>query len=71
MLSYKECSNLPELDEDCVTSFSSPRMLQMEKSVSDLLETDARTEGSGNQTRDLLACVERTRASTSATTVLN
>ena len=62
---------LPEPGEDCVTSFSRPRILQMEKSVSDLLETGARTARSDNQTRDLLACAERTRKSTSATTDWN
>ena len=43
----------------------------MEKSVSGLLETGARTEGSGNDTRDLLACAERTITSISAATELN
>ena len=43
----------------------------MEKSVSGLLETGARRGGSGNQTRDLLACAERTRTSISAATELN
>ena len=62
---------LPEPGEDCVTLFSRPRILQTEKSVSDLLETGAGTAGSDSQTRDLLACAERTRKSTSATTDWN
>ena len=52
---------LPEPSEDCVTSFSRPRILQMEKSVSNLLETGAGIGRLGNSTRDLLACAERTR----------
>ena len=43
----------------------------MEKSVSGLLETGEQTGGSGNQTRDLLACAELTRTSISAATELN
>ena len=62
---------LPEPSEDCSTSFSSPRILQMEKSVSDLLETGAGMGRLGNSTRDFLACPERTRKSTSATTDWN
>ena len=66
----KECI-LPEPGEDCSTSFSRPRILQMEKSVSDLLETGARMGRLSNSTRDLLTCAERTRKSTSATTDWN
>ena len=53
--------NLPELVEVGVTSFSRTRILRIEKSVSDWLETGA----------NLLACAELTRESTSATTDLN
>ena len=63
----KECIS----GEDCVTSFSRPKILQMEKSVSDLLDTGAGIGRLGNSTRDLLACAERTRKSTSATTDWN
>ena len=67
--------NLPELGEECVTSFFRPRILQMEKSVNDLLETGAkdgvRTGRLGNSIRDLSACAEHTRESTRETTVFN
>ena len=43
----------------------------MEKSVSDLLETGAGMGRLGNSTRELLACAERTKESTSATTDWN
>ena len=64
-------SYLPGPDEDCMMSFARPRILQMEKSVSGLLETGARIGGSGNDIRDPLACAERTRTSISAATELN
>ena len=66
----KECI-LPEPGEDCSTLFSRPGILQMEKSVSDLLETDVGMGRLGNSTRDLLAWAERTRKSASATTGWN
>ena len=70
LIKKKDC-NLPEPGEDCLTSFSRPRILQMEKSVSDLLETSARTEGLCNSTRDLVPCADRTRQSTRAKTDLD
>ena len=68
---FRENCNLPELVEDCVTSVSRPRILQMEKLVTDLLETGAQGGRLADTARDLLACAECTRESTSATTELN
>ena len=50
----KECV-LPEPSKDCSTSFPRPRILQMEKLVSDLMETGAGMGRLRNSTRDLLA----------------
>ena len=68
--------NLPDLEGDWVISGSRPRILQMEKSVRDLLETGAK-DGSPTETwfdgsiRDLLTCVLRTRESTRETIDFN